>query len=330
MRHEPRDPSPPFEKVRVAISSCLLGENVRFDGGHKRDPYLVGTLGRFFDWVPVCPEFEIGLGAPRESLRLVASGEGARLVAPKSGNDLSERMRAFAAERLRALRDAGIHGYVLKKDSPTCGLFRVRVYPSERAKGDTPRRDGVGLFAREIGDAIPGLPVEEEGRLQDMPLRENFVERVFAHHRFARFLAGRPRAKDLVAFHAASKYTLLAHAPELYRSLGRLVAGAGASDLGETLATYRAGYFEALRHRATPAKQANVLAHLLGFLKRDLDSESRAELVATIEEYRKGLVPLVVPLTLLRHHFRRHPNPWVSSQTWLHPYPAELMLRNHV
>jgi uncharacterized protein YbgA (DUF1722 family) len=237
-------------------------------------------------------------------------------------------MKAYAGAKLAELAAAGLHGYVLKKDSPTCGLFRVRVYPG--GKGTSPTRDGAGLFAKALVEAMPELPVEEEGRLNDMPLRENFIERVFAHRRWTEFLASRPRAKDLVAFHAAEKMTLLAHSPEGQRTLGRIVARAGRADLGRTLEEYGLAFLEILRHRATARKHANVLQHLLGFLKETVDSDSRRELAERIEEYRTGLVPLVVPLTLLNHHFRRNPVEWVLSQSYLRPYPAELMLRNHV
>jgi uncharacterized protein YbgA (DUF1722 family)/uncharacterized protein YbbK (DUF523 family) len=321
----PPDPAP---RIRVGISSCLLGEKVRFDGGHKREPYLVLTLGRWFEWVPVCPEIDIGLGAPRESLRLIGKGNRPRLVAPASGSDHTEAMAGYAGRKLHDLAAAGLHGYIFKKDSPTCGLHRVRVYPGR--KGTSPTRDGTGVFARALLDAMPALPVEEEGRLHDMPLRENFIERVFAHHRWAGFVAGRPRPKDLVAFHAAEKMTLLAHSPSGLRELGRIVAGAGASDFGRTLQGYGLAFLEVLRQRATPRKHANVLQHLQGFLKETVDSDSRKELAERIDAYRTGLVPLVVPLTLLLHHFRKHPVDWVLSQSYLRPYPAELMLRNHV
>lgn len=324
----PAPPRDPDSRIRVGISSCLLGEKVRFDGGHKRDPYLVETLGRWFEWVPVCPEIDIGLGAPRESLRLVGKPGHPKLVAPASGSDHTDAMESYAKRKVKELAEAGLHGYILKKDSPTCGLFRVRVYPG--GKGTTPSRDGTGLFARELVAALPGLPVEEEGRLNDMPLRENFIERVFAHHRWTGFLASRPRPKDLVAFHAAEKMTLLAHSPTGLRELGRLVAKAGKADFAKTLEAYGLAFLEVLRAKATARKHTNVLQHLMGFLKESVDADSRKELAERIEEYRTGLVPLVVPLTLLNHHFRRHPAEWVGVQSYLRPYPAELMLRNHV
>lgn len=315
-----------ISKIRVGISTCLLGENVRYDGGHKHDPFLTETLGRYFEWVPVCPEVEIGLGTPRESLRLAGSPESPRMVAPRSGKDHTDMMRQFAVGRVEKLAASGIHGYVLKKDSPSCGMSRVRVY------GDSgmATRTGRGLFADVLMRRLPMLPVEEEGRLQDPVLRENFIERVFAHCRWTQFVVARPRAGEMVEFHARQKLALMAHSPEHYRQLGRLVAKAGRTPMDELLPAYGAALMQCLTVHATAKRHANVLQHLLGYLKKELDAADKAELVRLVEDYRNGLVPLVVPLTLLMHHFRRHPVPWIEGQTYLNPYPAELMLRNHV
>ncbi|MCX7825428.1 MAG: DUF523 and DUF1722 domain-containing protein [Verrucomicrobiae bacterium] len=313
-------------KIRIGISACLLGERVRYDGGHKHDAFLTGTLGRFFEWVPVCPEVELGLGTPRESIRLEGDPDNPRLVAPRSGKDHTEAMNRYAAKRLEKLAPLGLCGYILKKDSPSCGMARVRVY-DERGMA---ARMGRGLFAGALMKRFPMLPVEEEGRLHDMTLRENFIERVFALHRWREFLKGKPRAKDLVAFHTCQKLALMAHRPAHYQKLGRLVAGAGRAPLPETLTTYGATFMEGLAMHATTRKHANVLYHLAGYLKDALDAGDKAELAECIEDYRAGRVPLIVPLTLLNHHFRRHPHPWVAGQTYLNPYPAELMLRNHV
>ena len=313
-------------KIRIGISSCLLGEKVRFDGGHKHDSLVTGILGNHFEWVPVCPEVEIGLGTPRESIRLVEIAHQTRLVAPKSGTDHTEAMLRYAREKMKALAAMDLHGYILKKDSPSCGMERVRVYGSS----GMPRRDGRGLFAGVLLDEFPLLPIEEEGRLHDVPLRENFVERVFASYRWREFLKAKPKPRDLVAFHTRHKMTLLSHSEAHYRQMGPLVARAGKSPLAATLRAYEELFVAALCVRANPRKHANVLFHLSGFLKEHLDAADRAELAHTIEHYRKQLVPLVVPITLLNHHFRRHPVAWVLEQTYLNPYPSELMLRNHV
>ena len=312
--------------LRLGVSSCLLGEEVRFDGGHKRHAFLVQTLGRFVEWVPVCPEVEIGLPVPRPSLRLVGEPEDPSLIVQKTGEDLTAIMQIWAEGRIAALEQAGIDGYVLKKDSPSCGMERVRVY----GPGSSPSRRGSGIYAASLMGAMPLLPVEEEGRLNDPVLRENFIERVFAYRSWREFRAGDPGPGDLVGFHTRHKLALMAHNPQRYRELGRLVSGAGRADMGGLLDEYGAGFMEVLRYKATRRKHANVLYHLAGYLKRALDADDKEELGSVIESYRTGLIPLVVPVTLLRHHFRRHPDEWVAEQTYVNPYPAELMLRNHV
>lgn len=310
--------------MRLGVSACLLGRKVRFDGGHKKDDYLTETLGRWAEWVEVCPEVELGLGIPRPSLRLEGAPDAPRLVMQKTREDLTERMEAWARRRVEKLD--GLDGYILKKDSPSCGMERVRVY----GKGGVPLKTGRGLYARALMERFPLLPVEEEGRLKDPSLRENFIERVFAHRRFRTFVASRPKPKDLVAFHTSQKMALSAHDQKTYRALGRLVADAGRRPMAQLLDAYGELLMRGLARPATRAKHADVLQHLAGHLKRVLDEGDRAELAAVIGDYRNGLVPLVVPITLLRHHFRRSPSEWVAQQTYLEPYPAELMLRNRV
>ena len=313
--------------IRLGVSTCLLGERVRYDGGHKLDRFLVNTLGPFVEWVPVCPEFEIGLGVPRESLRLVGDPEAPRLVAQKSGQDHTERMQTWARERLEELAAIKLHGFVFKKDSPSSGLFRVRVYD----QNGMPQRVGTGIFPREVMKRFPLLPLEEEGRLNDMPLRENFIERIFVYHRWMRLLEDDPTPGGLVRFHTAHKLTLMAHSPSHYQEMGRLVAQAGSLPWAELVEGYGRRLMEGLGVLGTPGKHTNVLQHLMGFLKDALLKEDKAELLGLIEDYRQGLVPLIVPLTLLQHHLRRHPVPdWVHQQVYLKPYPKELMLRNHV
>lgn len=319
--------SEPTARLRLGVSSCLLGEKVRFNGGHKRDRFVTDVLSRYVEWVPVCPEFEMGLGAPRESLRLVGDREDPRLIAPASGTDHTAAMKRFVRTRLRELTHATLHGFIVKKDSPTCGMTRVRVW---HEGGGGHERKGIGLFTGALMDRLSLLPVEEEGRLHDPRLRENFIERVFAYSRWSEFLNRKPRRGDLVRFHTTHKLTLRSHSEKLYRELGRIVADPKGHPLRELLARYGDGFMAALTLIATPSKHANVLYHMLGYLKRELDASDRGELVERIEEYRKERVPLVVPLTLFQHHFRRHPVDWIAEQTYLAPYPAELMLRNHV
>ena len=311
--------------LRVGVSSCLLGEKVRFDGGHKLDTLVTETLRPYCEWIPVCPEMEIGLGAPRESLRLIAGADGVRLVATRSGADHTAAMTAWATRRLEELAALDLDGYILKKDSPSCGMERVRVY----GEGGMARRTGSGIYARLLLRRFSMLPVEEEGRLHDMGIRENFVERLFAGRRWREFVKAKPRSRDLVAFHTRHKLALSAHSDVHYRQLGRLVAVAGGQKITDLIEEYGRLFMTALRVRTTAGKHANALFHILGHLKHELDADDRAELTDRIDEYRKGLVPLVVPLTLLAHHLRRHPVPWVLEQTYLNPYPTELMLRNH-
>ena len=312
--------------IRLGVSSCLLGERVRFDGGHKRDQFLVDLLGRFVEWVPVCPEIESGMCAPREALRLTLRHTALRLVTAKTGQDHTAGMRQYAAKRLEALAGEQLCGFVLKKDSPTCGLERVRVYnPS-----GVPTRSGRGLFAAALAERFPLLPLEEEGRLNDSRLRENFIERVFAYDRLTRLFAGRWTLGDLVRFHTAHKMTLLAHVPEAYRRLGQLVARAKSLRRRAVERDYATMFMETLRVIATPRRQVNVLQHMIGHLKDALDGPSRHELLEIIDAYFAGNVPLVVPMTLMRHHVRRCGVAYLAGQIYLDPHPAELMLRNHV
>jgi len=316
---------PGNDRLRLGVSSCLLGEQVRFDGGHKHDRFLTDLLGRYVEWVPVCPELEIGMGVPREAVRLEGEVDAPRMVGVRSRHDHTTAMRRFAAARVRQLASLDLHGYVFKKGSPSCGMERVRVY----GQGGMPARNGRGLFAAAFMTALPLLPVEEEGRLNDPVLRENFIERVFAYRRW-RALADAPGRGALVAFHTAHKFQLLAHSPKHYRALGRLVAAQKGQRSAALVAEYGAAFMAALAVHATPAKHVNVLQHLAGFCREHLDAADRQELVAVTEDYRRFLVPLVVPLTLLRHHIERQRVTYVLGQTYLHPHPKELMLRNHV
>jgi len=328
---KPRAPAPPgpaagTAPILVGVSACLLGERVRWDGGHKADAFLTGTLGPYVQWVPVCPEVEVGLPVPRDTLRLVRRGQEVRMVMPRSGTDHTQEMRAYAARTARALSARDLCGFVLKKDSPTCGMARVRVYSES---GGAPTRDGRGLFAEELIRQMPHLPIEEEGRLFDRGLRENFVERLFAYRRLKSLFAARWRLADLVAFHAAHKLLLMAHSPATYARLGRLVAGAKGQQREALRQRYEGEFMAALAALATPGRHANVLQHMLGYVSGALDRDQRAEIDELIGDYRRELVPLLGPLTLLRHHVRRLGIGYLLGQVYLEPNPKELMLRNH-
>lgn len=311
--------------LRIGISSCLLGDEVRFDGGHKRDLFLTKTLAPYVEWVRVCPEVEVGMGVPREPLRLVNRDGEIRMITTRTGIDHSDAMRAYAARRTQALASMDLRGYVLKKDSPSCGMERVKVYGGAAAA-----RTGVGLYAEVLKARFPSLPIEEEGRLTDPVLRENFIERVFAFDRLRTLFDGRWTMNALIAFHTAHKMALLAHSTTAYQELGRLVASGKAMARAELQQRYEEQFMATLARPATTRRHTNVLMHMAGHLKRVVDEESKRELMACIEEYRRELVPLVVPLTLIRHHVRAHRVEYLSGQIYLEPHPRELMLRNHV
>jgi uncharacterized protein YbgA (DUF1722 family)/uncharacterized protein YbbK (DUF523 family) len=313
-------------RLKIGISSCLLGQEVRFDGGHKRDAFLTDTLGPQVEWVSVCPEVEMGLGTPRETLRLVRSDDSAglfRMVTTRTGVDHTDGMNRWAARRLEELAqgDADLCGYVLKKDSPSCGMERVKTYGA----GGMPERNGRGLYATALMRRFPTLPVEEEGRLNDPRLRENFIERVFAYRRLKDLFQPGWSLGALVTFHTAHKLALLAHSTTRYNELGRLVARGRDIPKREVRSQYETAFMATLAIVATSRRHTNVLTHMMGHLKRHLDPDSKRELLQAIEDYRTGLVPLVVPLTLLRHYVRVHGIDYLAGQTYLEPHPRELM-----
>lgn len=313
--------------IRIGISSCLLGEEVRFDGSHKRDRYLSDTLGEYFTWVPVCPEVELGLGTPRETIQLRQADDGStRLITTSTQVDLTLAMQRYATRRAEALAEQPLSGYILKRSSPSCGMERVKIYSGQAA----PRRTGRGVFAAALMDRFPDLPVEEEGRLSDPKLRENWIERVFAYHAYQQLFAGRWTLADVVRFHTHYKFVLLAHSEAEYRRLGRLVADAKSIPRHALRQEYQHHFMAGMRKIATPRKNANVLQHMFGFFKKQLDRASRDEVLQHIEDYRQGLVPLVVPLTVLRHYVRVFAVEYLADQVYLNPHPKELALRNHV
>jgi len=318
-RHE-RGPA-----IRIGISSCLLGQAVRFDGGHKRNNYVIDTLGRHFEFVPVCPEVAIGLGTPRQPVRLVGDTRRLRAVGTKDPTlDVTAALADYGRTKADELHD--LSGYILKRGSPSCGMERVKVY----AGHGSPGRHGVGVYARAIMEQLPALPVEEEGRLMDPVLRENFIQRVFVYHRWQSLAASGLTAAKLVQFHTRHKFIILAHDERRYRQLGRLVAKVGTEDLNTLAARYLMQLMQALGQRATRKRHSNVLLHLAGYLKQRLDAGDKAELLALIEAYRAGRIPLVVPVTLFKHYLRRLPDPYLGRQHYLAPHPEALMLRNAI
>ncbi len=314
------------QPIRLGVSACLMGQSVRYDGGHQRDRFLVDDLGQWVEFVTVCPEVEVGLGTPRPTLRLFSSdGEDVRLVMPAQERDLTDDMNRYASERVRRLETAQLDGFVLKKGSPSCGMSRIKIYAEKGSRGN----DGVGLFAAELMRRMPGLPVEEDGRLNDQALRENFIERVFCHHRWRLFRASRPRGADLVEFHTAHKLLVRAHNEAAYLRLGQLTSTAGSRPSEELLDAYQEQLFAAMATRATRKRHTNVLQHAMGYLKTFLDAGEKRELLSAIEDYRTGLLPLIVPVTLVRFQVRAHDVEYLLGQLYFDPHPKELMLRNH-
>ena len=309
-------------KIKVGISACLLGQEVRFDGGHKRSSFCERDLGAHFEYHPVCPEMAIGLGAPRAAIRLVKRHGEVRAEASNGSFDVTERLIAFSEQKARQLDF--ISGYILCAKSPSCGMERVRIYG---ANNEGSAKEGIGLFAKALMEANPLLPVEEDGRLCDPILRENFVLRVFAYHDWQQLCARGITAAALIRFHSRYKYLVLSHATAHYRTLGKLLGNLGKANLQEVADSYIKGLMAALTLRANRRSHTNVLMHLQGYFKRVLTPAQKQELCDTIDKYRTGVFPLLVPLTLIRHYLREYPNAYLSEQVYLNPHPDTLKLR---
>jgi len=312
--------------LRLGISRCLLGEEVRFDGGHKRDNYLSEVLGRYVEWVPVCPEVETGLGTPREAMRLVGDPQDPRLVTIKSGMDHTRALETMTTNRIEELKNLDLSGYVFKKGSPSCGIEQVRIYHEH----GMPSRNGVGLFARAFIEQFPLIPVEDEGRLGDPTLRENFIERVFCYRRWQDLVQSGVTRQALAQFHAVHKYLLSAHHPQQCEVLGRLIGQAHQHRPKELAHRYGELFMKALAVKATVRKHVNVLQHILGYFKERLGAHEKAELLGVIGDYHHGLTPLIVPLILIKHYVQIFDVSYLREQVYLNPHPIEVMLRNHV
>ena len=315
-----------MQKIKLGISTCLLGENVRYDGGHKLDRFLTETLGRYVAYVPVCPEVECGLSTPRESMRLEGDPESPRLVTSRTKQDMTERMVTWARKRVAGLEDEALCGFIFKSDSPSSGMERVRVYDD---KG-IPVKKGIGIFARIFMDYFPLLPVEDEGRLHDPKIRENFIERIFTLKRWRELLANKESRRNLVDFHTKHKLLILSHSPRHYQRMGQWVAQAKDIPLKDLYQQYQTLLTEAFQSKTTPKKNANVLMHMMGYFKEELSSDEKKELLDVIENYRQEYIPLIVPTTLINHYVRKYDQPYLKQQLYLNPHPLELQLRNHV
>jgi uncharacterized protein YbgA (DUF1722 family)/uncharacterized protein YbbK (DUF523 family) len=312
-------------KIKLGISSCILGENVRYDGGHKLDRFLTNTLGQYVEYVPVCPEVECGLPIPRESMHLEGDPESPRLITSKTKQDMTDRMLSWAKKRVVELEKEDLCGFIFKSDSPSSGMERIRVY---NEKG-MPVKKGIGIFARIFMNHFSLLPVEDEGRLHDPELRENFIERIFTLKRWREVLAKKENRGSVVDFHTKHKLLILSHSPKHYQMMGMLVANAKDFPIKELYQQYQNILMEALRLKTTSKKNSNVLMHMMGYFKEQLSSGEKKELLEVIDHYQQEYIPLIVPITLIQHFVRKYDQPYLRQQVYLHPHPLELQLRNH-
>ena len=314
------------EKVRIGISSCLLGNPVRWNAGHKLDRYLTNILGQFVEYVPVCPEVEAGFGVPRESVRLVGDPENPRMITFKTKTDLTGQMKRWAKKRVKELEKEDLCGFIFKSDSPSSGMIRVKVY-SEKGM---PRKVGVGMFARAFMDHFPRIPCEDDGRLRNPAIRENFIERIFSLKRWRDVASKAPKMGKLVDYHSRNKLLLLSHSQKHYRLMGKLVANEKKLPPRKLFDQYEQLLLEALELKTTVKKNQNVLLHLMGYFKKQLTPDEKQELLEIFDQYRSGYVPLLVPLTLINHYVRKYDQPYLKIQTYLNPHPVELKLRTSV
>jgi uncharacterized protein YbgA (DUF1722 family)/uncharacterized protein YbbK (DUF523 family) len=311
-----------MNKIPVGISSCLLGQAVRYDGGHKLDNYIVGTLAEYFDFRSFCPEVAIGMGTPRPAIQLVKTAAAIRSVGVKNpGVDVTQQLRDYARQEQASHSD--LCGYILKKGSPSCGMTRVKVYSNGQ-----PQQVGTGIYAEEMLRNTPLMPVEEEGRLGDPRLRENFIQRVYVLYRWKLLVAEGLTPQRLTRFHAQHKLIIMSHAN--YADLGQLLASVNKDTVDHVAQIYISQLMTTLKKLASRKSHVNVLQHIQGYLKTDLAADDKAELSELIERYRQGEVPLIVPLTLLKHHFRKNPHPYIDDSYYMSPYPAQLQLSNTV
>jgi uncharacterized protein YbgA (DUF1722 family)/uncharacterized protein YbbK (DUF523 family) len=313
------------DKIRIGVSACLLGQPVRFDGGHKHDHYLTDTLGQYLDFVPVCPEVESGFPIPREALRLVGNPQNPRLITSRTNIDYTDHMVDWAEKRVRELETEGLCGFIFKSDSPSSGLMRVKVY---NPKGMAEKK-GVGLFARTFVQHFPLLPVEEEGRLNDPKLRETFIEQIFTLKRWRESLTQGRSMKTLIDFHSRHKLLMLSHSPANAGVMGKLVADGKQMPIQAVYAKYESLLIETLRMKSTIKKNLNVLEHILGYFKKRLSADEKQEMLAIFDRYRDEIIPLIVPVTLLNHYVRKFGEPYLEQQVYLNPHPVALKLRNH-
>jgi uncharacterized protein YbgA (DUF1722 family)/uncharacterized protein YbbK (DUF523 family) len=316
-----------MRKIKIGVSKCLLGDKVRYDGRHKLDQYITGTLGRFFEYTATCPEVECGLPVPREAIRLVGKDKDhLKLMTCKTGKDITPMMVEWANKRLDLLEKEDICGYIFKSKSPSCGMIGVKIYSED----GMPRWNGSGIFAGMLLARFPRLPVIDEGRLHAPILREAFIEHVFVYYRWQELNRQPLTAKRLQQFHAEHKYLLMSHNQKNLTELGRIAAGTAGKVNQKTREKYFQLLTETMRLHATTRKHVNVLMHLIGYFKKDITGDEKCEFLNVVDNFQQGLVPLIVPLTLLKHYMTKYKKTYLESQWYIEPHPLELMLRNHV
>lgn len=312
-----------IQKPLLGVSACLVGKPVRFDGGHKEDRFISRHLVKVAELKPICPEMGAGLGAPRPTIQLRQVDNQIRLVANKNPDqDFTDLLNNYSESALPAL--AELDGFIFKKNSPSCGVFRVPVVINQEGYREY---DGQGLFAQAFSRRYPLIPVEEEGRLNDAGIRENFFERVYAYQRWKAIANADHNLQGFIEFHASHKLMLMARGSSYYQELGRMVAGVTPASLTTRRAAYIQRFSEVMQLRTARGRHVNVLQHIMGYLKEALGREDKQELLSVFEAYRNKELPLITAITLLQHHLRKHPRPYINAQHYLQPYPAQLALR---
>jgi len=312
--------------ITIGVSKCLIGEKVRYDGNHARNSFVADTLNKWVEFTPVCPEADLGMGIPRPTIRLEKQKNDIKLICPSTNKDYSKQMNNYGLKKVKEFKKNELDGYIFKRSSPSCGINKLKVF---RDDGSI-ERTGIGFFAKNILEQFPNLPIEDEGRLSDPQLRENFIERIFCHNRWRNLKNKGLTIKRLVEFHTVHKLLLRAHNETAYRRLGKIVGSAKTISNKELFKSYEDEFYKALLKKTTKKNHANVLYHALGYLKKQLNLDEKQRLIDVIEEYRTGILPLIVPLSLFNYQIMLHDIKYLKSQLYFNPHPKELNLKNHV
>jgi uncharacterized protein YbgA (DUF1722 family)/uncharacterized protein YbbK (DUF523 family) len=314
-----------MKEIRIGISSCLIGRNVRYDGGHAHDRYITDTLGRYFTWIPVCPEVEYGLPVPREAMHLTGNPQSPHIITIRTGIDHTAGIQEWTENKLRMLEHDDLCGFIFKSKSPSSGIAQVKIY----SRNGFPVARGAGIFGGAFMQRFPLIPIIDEGRLHDPVLRENFIERVFVYHRWKELTEQKMVLRDLIHFHTDHKLLIMSHSGKYLSMLGRLIAGTKDSKTRDLFAHYIVLLMEGLKLIATVKKNTNVLFHAIGYFRKQISPDEKQELIDIIDNYHKGYIPLIAPVVLINHYVKRLNDQYLKRQYYLNPHPLELMLRNH-